>query len=226
VDKSFINRALQQFAQLDDRQLRLVSMYVDLLIKWNARINLTAVRDPAEIVSRHFGESFFAARKLLPSSSDTRNAIDFGSGAGFPGLPLAIWASDVQVTLIESSGKKAAFLNEVIRHLQLPNASVFSGRAETFRGLSNLVTMRAVDKFLDALPLACALVDRGETDRREEEMGGALARGTGRLALMVGAAQIEEISRFTPSFAWQEPEPIPASASRVLLVGTRTASPG
>ena len=88
VDTAAIGRLLAPFAKLDEQQLRLTSIYIDLLLKWNARINLTAVRDPEEIVTRHFGESFFAAQTLR-SRGPVRRGIDLGSGAGFPGIPMA-----------------------------------------------------------------------------------------------------------------------------------------
>src|SRR5258705_4580601 len=88
-------------------QLQHISMYVDLLLRWNARVNLTSVREPEEIVTRHFGESFFAARHLFPApdqipteQSAEVHVIDVGSGAGFPGLPIRIWSPQVHLTLI------------------------------------------------------------------------------------------------------------------------------
>src|SRR3979490_2916864 len=84
-----------------------LSTYLDLLLKWNARTNLTAIRDPEEIVRRHFGESLFAAQHL---DAGTTTLLDFGSGAGFPGLPIALLCPDIQVTLAESQNKKATFL--------------------------------------------------------------------------------------------------------------------
>src|SRR5882757_500792 len=104
-----------------------LSTYLDLLLKWNARTNLTAIRDPEEIVRRHFGESLFAARHLDP---DTASLLDFGSGAGFPGLPIALLRNDIQVTLAESQNKKAAFLREAVRSLNLPT-EVWPGRVES-----------------------------------------------------------------------------------------------
>src|ERR1700686_1797783 len=87
-----------------------LSLYLDLLLKWNARTNLTAIRDPEEIVRRHFGESLFAARRLALSeiAPVAITLLDFGSGAGFPGLPIALLRPAVQVTLAESQNKKAA----------------------------------------------------------------------------------------------------------------------
>src|SRR5438270_4246011 len=97
---------------LSPRQLQQVSDYLDLLLKWNARINLTSVRQPEEILTRHFGESFFAARHMLSDSSsspspDSPIVFDLGSGAGLPGLPLAIYAPGARATLIEPQNKQA-----------------------------------------------------------------------------------------------------------------------
>src|ERR1700693_1531905 len=87
---------------LSPAQLQDISTYIDILLRWNARINLTAVRDPEAIVTRHFGESLFAARHLFPKSSSVpslssvvkafESIADIGSGAGFPGLPIKLWA--------------------------------------------------------------------------------------------------------------------------------------
>src|SRR5437762_12857626 len=108
-----------------------LSSYLDLLLKWNARTNLTAIRDPEEIVRRHFGESLFAAGHLPVEDlgvsgpdSGPITLLDLGSGAGFPGLPIALLCPGVQVTLAESQNKKAAFLREFVRTLSLPNVEV------------------------------------------------------------------------------------------------------
>src|SRR5579884_3756258 len=103
-------------ARLFDAQLKSVLSYLDLLLKWNAKLNLTAIRNPEEIVARHFGESFFAARQLFPSNAHGV-AADIGSGAGFPGIPLKVWNSSLEMRLIESIQRKATFLREVVRAL-------------------------------------------------------------------------------------------------------------
>jgi 16S rRNA (guanine527-N7)-methyltransferase len=202
VDTAIIAALLQPYAELTSEQLAQTSTYVDLVLKWNAKVNLTAVRNREEIVTRHFGESFFAAARLAPVPGDT--AIDLGSGAGFPGLPLAMFAPAVEVTLIESNGKKAAFLNEVIFALRLKNAKVFSRRAETYPAKAHLVTMRAVEKFESAVPVALNLVRDG-----------------GRLALMIGASQVSRARTVAPQVRWQEPLAIPGGHSRVLALGTK-----
>src|ERR1700722_18189177 len=103
-----------------------LSAYLDLLLKWNSRTNLTAIRTPEEIVQRHFGESIFAGRHLGPYST----LLDFGSGAGFPGLPIALLRPDFKVTLAESQNKKAAFHREVVRSLRL-SVEIWPARVET-----------------------------------------------------------------------------------------------
>src|SRR5436309_12341811 len=118
-----ISGLLRPFVELSKKQLADILIYINLLLKWNSRVNLTAVRNPKEIVHRHFGESFFAARCLL-SGHGVTTVIDLGSGAGFPGLPIAMFAPQMQVTLIEAQSKKAVLLSEVIRTLNLSNARV------------------------------------------------------------------------------------------------------
>ncbi len=92
------------------------AVYLDLLLRWNRRINLTAIRDEEGILSRHFVECI-AAAYALPEG--VRTLLDFGSGAGFPGIPIALCRPEIEVTLAESQGKKAAFLREVVRELGL-----------------------------------------------------------------------------------------------------------
>jgi 16S rRNA (guanine527-N7)-methyltransferase len=136
-----------------------LSTYLDLLLKWNARTNLTAIREPEEIVRRHFGESLFAGRHLDPG---TTTLLDFGSGAGFPGLPIALLRPEIAVTLAESQNKKASFLREAIRTLNL-TTEVWSNRVEAMPATRrfDVVTLRAVDDMETALPAAIARVEPG-----------------------------------------------------------------
>jgi 16S rRNA (guanine527-N7)-methyltransferase len=221
-----------------------ISTYIDILLRWNTRINLTAIRDPEQIVTRHFGESLFAAHHLFPSSSSVSpvvkdydsSAADVGTGAGFPGIPIKLWAPHISLTLIESNHKKATFLREITRALTLTNVNVFPGRAEqllqgepalsdregllkppqtednpqpplpTGRGFA-LVTLRAVERFANVLPVAAGLVSPG-----------------GRLAVLIGASQLDQAHETLPSYRWDPPLPIPQSKSRTLLIG-HVASP-
>jgi 16S rRNA (guanine527-N7)-methyltransferase len=121
--------------------------YLDILLRWNAKLNLTAVREPSLIVRRHFLECIQCAQ-ALPA---VRTLLDFGSGAGLPGIPIAIVRPEIDVTLGESQGKKAAFLREAVRVLGL-NANVCNQRVENMAGDSvfGAVTLRAVDRIHDA----------------------------------------------------------------------------
>lgn len=198
-----IDRLLQPFAKLDQQRLIHTSIYIDLLLKWNARVNLTAVRDPEEMVTRHFGESFFAAEILRRHSP--KSLIDLGSGAGFPGIPLAMLMPETKVTLIESNQKKSTFLKEVIFALKLANVSIFIGRGEDYQQKAAMVTMRAVERFEQVLPIALSLVDQ-----------------EGRIALMIGASQAEKARGLARAVEWQDVITVPDSHSRVLLVGTKS----
>jgi 16S rRNA (guanine527-N7)-methyltransferase len=134
-----------------------LAVYLDLLLRWNARTNLTAIRDPEEIVRRHFGESLFAGEHLGQPLPET--LLDLGSGAGFPGLPIALAHPGIVVTLAESQGKKTAFLREAVRALELKNVEVWAARAESFpAGRSfHTVALRAVDDMAAALRTAAPL---------------------------------------------------------------------
>jgi 16S rRNA (guanine527-N7)-methyltransferase len=139
-----------------------LSTYLDLLLRWNARTNLTAIRDPERIVERHFGESLFCALQLAPHLSLPSSLfplpclLDFGSGAGFPGLPIQLLFPDLHVTLAESQNKKASFLREAVRTLNLPHTTVWASRVEDMPGSQtfSVVTLRAVDNMQLALELA------------------------------------------------------------------------
>ena len=203
MDTANIARLLEPFIRLDEMRLAAISKYIDILLKWNARINLTAIRAPEEIVERHFGESLFAAKHIL-AQGPIKTAIDLGSGAGFPGVPFALLAPEIQVTLIESNQKKSTFLKELIYLLGLRNVKVFSGRAESYSQSADLVMLRAVEKFAEVLPLALRLVSPD-----------------GRLALLIGTAQVELAKSLLLGVRWQEPVVIPSGHSRVLLVGTK-----
>jgi 16S rRNA (guanine527-N7)-methyltransferase len=133
-----------------------LSAYLDLLLKWNARTNLTAIREPEEIVRRHFGESLFTGLHLATRLPAAATLLDFGSGAGFPGLPIQLLFPNLRITLAESQGKKASFLREAIRTLNLPT-EVWPARVETMPPVNgvprrfNAVTLRAVDHMQQAL---------------------------------------------------------------------------
>jgi 16S rRNA (guanine527-N7)-methyltransferase len=221
----FLREANDQRLTADDILCKHISTYIDILRRWNARINLTAIRDPEEIVTRHFGESLFAARHLFPkvypvpsvpsvpsvvkdvdvdvdgASAQIRLA-DLGSGAGFPGLPIKLWAPDVALTLIESNQKKATFLREVTRALTLKDVDIQNVRAETLPPSTfDVVTLRGVERFASILPATATLL-----------------APTGRLMLLISTAQLNAIHTGLPTFTWDSPIPIPGSESRLLLL--------
>jgi 16S rRNA (guanine527-N7)-methyltransferase len=206
-------------------------MYIDLLVYWNARVNLTAIRSEEEIVTRHFGESLFTARHLFPkvylvspmppvvkgcdsdADDDRRPApgngirvADLGSGAGFPGIPIKLWAPHIAMTLIESNHKKATFLREVVRSLTLTNIDIQNARAETLPPSSfEVITLRAVERLNQVLPVATNLLAPG-----------------GQLALLISSAQQEAIASILRNFTWKSSMFIPNSESRQLMIGQNT----
>jgi 16S rRNA (guanine527-N7)-methyltransferase len=187
---------------LDGATATRFAAYCALLLRWNARTNLTAIRDEEGILSRHFLESIACAR-ALPSGIVT--LLDFGSGAGFPGIPIALCRPAISVTLAESQGRKAAFLREAVRVLSL-SATVHSGRAESLTTRFDCVTLRAVDRMPQALQAAKNLV---------------AARGW--LALLTTESQLTALKGSTvEALTWLEPTELPGSVSRVLVL----AQPG
>jgi 16S rRNA (guanine527-N7)-methyltransferase len=140
-----------------------LSDYLDLLVKWNARTNLTAIRDPEQMVVRHFGESLFCGRHLASRIPHPAALLDFGSGAGFPGLPIQLLLPELRVTLGESQNKKASFLREVTRTLNLPHTEVWAKRIEDMPAATTFqaVTLRAVDNMEAALAAARPRVASG-----------------------------------------------------------------
>ncbi len=231
-DEACPERSRREPARLSPAQLHSISTYIDILLRWNARVNLTAIRDPDQIVTRHFGESLFAARHLFPGTTpvvtmatyvgtaapggpaerssaadglraDTHriSVADVGSGAGFPGIPIKLWAPHISLTLIESNQKKATFLREVTRALTLTDVNIKNARAEALANAFDLVILRAVESFATILPVAASLVTPG-----------------GRLALLIGAAQLDPARSALRQFSWSSPEPIPISNNRILVV--------
>jgi 16S rRNA (guanine527-N7)-methyltransferase len=181
-----------------DRAARF-STYFAVLHRWNARINLTAIRSEDNILRRHFVESIAVAR-ALPAGIQT--LLDFGSGAGFPGLPIAICRPEISVVLAESQVKKAAFLREAVRGTGAA-VEVFSDRAEMIGRRFGCVTLRAVDRMQAAARAASLLVGP-----------------SGWLALMTThSGLIDLVPAIGGAFAWNEPIPLPSAEARVLLLG-------
>lgn len=128
--------------QLSVDQKQQLRLYLGLLEQWNRRINLSAVRGTADLLRFHFFEGFWAANKFL---SESVRVVDIGAGAGFPGYPMKLYYRNIGLVLIEKNQKKAIFLQQVARTLQLA-VSVFRGRAEDYGNWdsADMATLRAV----------------------------------------------------------------------------------
>ena len=174
-----------------------------LLLSWNDKVNLTAIRDPLEILYRHFCECMYSSAAVPIEGG---RLADVGSGGGFPGLPLKIIRPDLHVVLVESNLKKAAFLAEVIRELELTETQVIVGRyqelGEEIAPL-DIVCSRALGEFVPFLEWA-----------RSDQLG------TKEVILWIGARDLDEILKIQ-TWNWREPIPVPQSLRRLLLVGAR-----
>jgi 16S rRNA (guanine527-N7)-methyltransferase len=202
ISDHHIESILSEYGVSADQALcRSIRTYTSLLLRWNRRVALTTVTDPMEILRFHFGESLFAASAV--PVEDGRLA-DIGSGAGFPGLPLRMMRPDLKVVLIEPNSKKATFLSEIIRRLNLDHASVFRGRMEDVRAEEptfDLITARAVGRHDDLLVWSRAHLRDG------------------KLVLWLGQEDASIISRLA-GWKWTSPLRIPGSIGRYILVGS------
>jgi 16S rRNA (guanine(527)-N(7))-methyltransferase RsmG len=154
--------------QLPPDRLALLTRHFDLLLRWNRRLSLTAIRQPEEIAIKHFGESLFLATRLAGESGALA---DIGSGGGFPGFPVAVAVPGLRVTLVESNAKKAAFLKEVARGVS--NANVYHGRFETLAREFDWVCLRGV---------------------APEPLLAQIAKKTKALAILTGAEEARKLS--------------------------------
>ena len=199
-----IRRALGEFQiAVSDSQVLQIQQYMRILLAWNEKINLTSIRDPLEILNRHFCECMYAASTVPVEHG---RLADVGSGAGFPGLPLKIIRPELQVFLIESNVKKATFLAEVIRDLGLAGARVLVSRYEELAeevAPLDFVCSRALGEFGPFLEWA-----------HSEKVAAK------QVILWIGARDLPEIQKIQ-SWKWREPIPVPHSLRRLLLVGTR-----
>jgi len=199
-----IQRAMSEFdLQLNKEQVEQIQQYTRILLAWNDKVNLTAIRDPLEILYRHFCESMFGAAALPVEKC---RLADVGSGGGFPGLPLKILRPDLEVFLIESNVKKATFLAEVIRELGLTDAKVLVSRFEELGeevAPLDFICSRALGEFARFL-----------------EWAGSRAVSGRNVLMWLGGRDLEEV-RAISGWAWEAPRPMPHSLQRVLLRGAR-----
>jgi 16S rRNA (guanine527-N7)-methyltransferase len=174
--------------------------YLELLLRWNLRVNLTGVREPLQIVQRHFVECSLVAQHI---PRDVTNLLDYGSGAGFPGIPIAICRPEIRVTLAEAQGKKAAFLREAVRTLGI-DGEVFDGRVEAMPQpvRFDAVVMRAVEKMDLAIPVA-------------------VQRSKRYLALLTTKGSAPAYGQLAPELEWIESVPLPNTRQMILAIGRR-----
>jgi 16S rRNA (guanine527-N7)-methyltransferase len=200
-----VHKAAKDFGlQLSPDQVSKIQRYMSTLLAWNEKFNLTAIRDPLEILRRHFCESMYAA---IPLPLQSGRLADLGSGGGFPGLPLKIICPDLQVFLVESNVKKATFLAEVVRELELTDTRVLVSRYEELGeevAPVDFVCSRALGEFATFLNWA-----------RSERVAANQA------ILWIGGRDLPEV-RAIDGWIWQEPIPIPHSLQRYLLMGSRS----
>ncbi len=202
-----IRRALGEFnlPAYDDQVLQ-IQRYIEILLTWNEKINLTAIRDPLEILYRHFCESMYAS--LVVSVENGRLA-DVGSGGGFPGVPLKIISPSLRVFLVESNLKKATFLAEVVRELGLKDIQVLVRRYEELNeemAPLDYVCSRALGEYPDFLKWA-----------------GSEQAGAKQVILWIGARDLPEIQKIA-TWDWREPIAVPHSLQRLLLVGSKKSA--
>jgi 16S rRNA (guanine527-N7)-methyltransferase len=204
VSEETVRRALGEFQiPVVSQQVFLIQQYIKILLRWNEKLNLTAIRNPLEILYRHFCESMFAAGAI---PVDKGRLADIGSGPGFPGIPLKIVRPELDLCLVESNIKKGTFLAEVVRELQLSNTRVLISRYEELgEELAPLdfVCSRAVGEFGPFLEWAAS--NRVEA---------------GQVILWIGGRDMEE-ARKSKQWEWKQPVLIPKSLQRFLLVGKK-----
>lgn len=197
---------------LTSDQMKRLQVYLELLLRWNTKINLTAIRSLDECVTRHFGESLYLMRFVELEG----RLLDIGSGAGFPGLALKIASPNLQVTLLEPVGKKRAFLKEVIRACEMDLVEVRSERLGEIvrqqmgneqRQRFEVATSRAVGGLAGLIPEVVECLEQSAS-----------------LYLWLSHAQREEVRRASKGLiAWNTPIPLPLARSREIWRGSRQA---
>ena len=180
-----------------------IQKYISVLLRWNDKISLTTITDPLDIVRFHFGESMFGAAAVPIKEG---RLADVGTGAGFPGLPLKLLLPSVYLFLIESNAKKASFLSECIRGLDLRGVEVYRGRFEDIKPAENrfdFVTARALGGYSELVAWSLRQL-----------------APEGSLVLWLGERDAAEM-RKSLNFNWRSPVPITGSDRRVLLIGAQ-----
>jgi len=193
---------------LSEAQIDQMLAYLALLSKWNAVYNLTAIRDPQEMVKQHLLDSLSAA----PAFVDARNVLDVGAGGGLPGMMLAIAYPQTRISMIDTVSKKTAFLSQAKAELGLSNVTVFTGRVEQLEVTEkfDVITSRAFSEL-------CNFINWS---------GHLLAEG-GQFIAMKGVAPAQEIERLPAGWAVTGVQPlqVPGLNAERHLVFVRRAEP-
>lgn len=184
--------------KLSEIQLKQFYNYMNLLIEWNKKINLTAITEPDEIILKHFVDSLTISKYI----SDGTKVVDVGTGAGFPGIPLKIVRQDVDITLLDSLQKRINFLNEVINELNLEKITTVHSRVEDFgknkkyREKFDIATSRAVANLATLSEYLLPLVKVGG---KVISMKGSLIQEeleNSKNAIKILGGQIEKVDEF------------------------------
>ncbi len=167
MEKEVVEKLKQQSKELgillNEEQIEQFYKYMDLLLEWNQKINLTAITEPEEIIQKHFVDSI-TIEKYLNKNAEI---IDVGTGAGFPGIPLKIIRPDLKITLLDSLNKRVNFLNNVIENLELSSIYSIHARVEEFGKVSqyrekfDVATSRAVANLATLSEYLIPLVKQG-----------------------------------------------------------------
>jgi 16S rRNA (guanine527-N7)-methyltransferase len=206
LDEKRLRQLLEPFGlNLSTAQADQILAYLHLLLRWNQKINLTAIRNPEECVTRHFGESLFIARHIELRGK----LLDIGSGAGFPGLALKIAFPQLAVTLLEPVAKKRAFLKEAARACGFSPVEVRGERIEDLVRTTpvpafDFATMRAVGNFNMLVPQAAQCLTPG-----------------GSLLLWLTQDQAAALARIKSGLAWKDPLPIPLTRAGEVWQGSK-----
>ena len=206
IDETRLRQLLEPYGlNLSSTQAYQILAYLHLLLRWNQKINLTAIRDPEECVTRHFGESLFLARHMELRGS----LLDIGSGAGFPGLALKIGFPAISVTLLEPVAKKRAFLKEAARACGFHQVEVRGERLEDFvdaipAPAFDFATMRAVGNLEVFVPLAARCL-----------------KPNGSLCLWLTQDQTAGLGSIECGLTWSEPLPVPLSRASEIWLGLK-----
>jgi len=202
-----VRKALSEFQiDADTDQIAQIQEYIRLLLVWNEKVNLTAIRDPLEILYRHFCESMFATKVV--DMRECRLA-DIGTGPGFPGLALKILLREAHVVLVEANVKKATFMAEVVRALGIRGANVLVSRYEELGeeiAPVDFLLARALGEFEVFLKWAAS----EKVDAK-------------RVILWVGAGDVEQV-RKSLRWTWEAAVAVPHSLRRVLMMGSKVGA--